>query len=311
MARSARSALGRMLQRMVGAHEVARHDDVPVDAVLDRARRHAHSRRAFLQSAGLAGTAMLTGCTGNKGQTPIDSDLRIGIIGGGIAGLTAAYRLTDLGYAPVVYEANAAHVGGRCSTDTTTFGQPAEHGGEFINTNHLAMCGLVEEMGLEVEMVFGGALDNGGSGLHLIDGEPYTADQATADWGAGVWKTFREECMRAPWVPTYADHTPGHAELDRVTVPEWLDRPLRLIIPTPRMHWVHHSQVRIETDSNYGTVLSIWDRIFRTFRLRDDPTTLQLGLDYTGEHESRNLTGMLAQPFRKIPPPVSDEPDNQ
>lgn len=96
-----------------------------------------------------------------------------------------------------------------------------------------------------------------------------------------------------------------------IRVPEWLDRPLRLIIPTPRMHWVHHSQVRIETDSNYGTVLSIWDRIFRTFRLRDDPTTLQLGLDYTGEHESRNLTGMLAQPFRKIPPPVSDEPDNQ
>ncbi|MFT4622703.1 MAG: hypothetical protein ACI8PZ_001359 [Myxococcota bacterium] len=45
-----------------------------------------------------------------------------------------------------------------------------------------------------------------------------------ADWGAGVWKTFREECLRAPWVPTYADHTPGHAVLDRVTVPEWLDR---------------------------------------------------------------------------------------
>lgn len=96
-----------------------------------------------------------------------------------------------------------------------------------------------------------------------------------------------------------------------IRVPEWLDRPLRLIIPTPRMHWVHHSDIPVETDSNYGTVLSVWDRIFRTFRLRDDPSTIQLGLDFTGDHESRDLRGMLAQPFRGVRRTGDNEQDDR
>ncbi|MDQ3624698.1 MAG: sterol desaturase family protein [Verrucomicrobiota bacterium] len=58
-----------------------------------------------------------------------------------------------------------------------------------------------------------------------------------------------------------------------------LDRWLRLFIVTPAMHKVHHSRLRPETDSNFTAFLSVWDRLFRTFRLRDDPRTIQFGLD--------------------------------
>lgn len=58
-----------------------------------------------------------------------------------------------------------------------------------------------------------------------------------------------------------------HANL---RLPLWLDRALRYVIVTPDMHRVHHSVVRAETDSNFGNALSIWDRLFRTYRQEPD-----------------------------------------
>lgn len=84
-------------------------------------------------------------------------------------------------------------------------------------------------------------------------------------------------------------------------VPARLDRVLRVLIVTPWMHWVHHSRWQPETDSNYASGLSVWDRLFGTFRLRDDPRTISLGLDgYDGER-SRTLAGMFLSPARKPP----------
>jgi sterol desaturase/sphingolipid hydroxylase (fatty acid hydroxylase superfamily) len=84
-----------------------------------------------------------------------------------------------------------------------------------------------------------------------------------------------------------------------VNIPPQLDAALRTVIPTPWMHWVHHSRLQPETDSNYGSVLSVWDRIFRTFRLREDPREITLGLDDDAEEKHwRTLPGMLLRPFR-------------
>jgi sterol desaturase/sphingolipid hydroxylase (fatty acid hydroxylase superfamily) len=83
-----------------------------------------------------------------------------------------------------------------------------------------------------------------------------------------------------------------------VRVPAALDRVLRLVIVTPWMHWVHHSEWRPETDSNFSSVLSVWDRLFGSFRLRERPGEIRLGLGMTDEHAWRTLPGMLAMPFR-------------
>ena len=55
-----------------------------------------------------------------------------------------------------------------------------------------------------------------------------------------------------------------------IALPSGIDRILRLVIVSPNMHRVHHSIKRVETDSNYSSVLSIWDRLFRSYR--DDRT---------------------------------------
>ncbi|MEX2214032.1 MAG: sterol desaturase family protein [Phycisphaeraceae bacterium] len=84
-----------------------------------------------------------------------------------------------------------------------------------------------------------------------------------------------------------------------VRMPRGLDRVLRLFIVTPWMHYVHHSRWQPETDSNYSSFLSIWDRLFGSFRLRDKPEEISLGLDGWEEGDWRSLWGMLRSPFSR------------
>lgn len=86
-----------------------------------------------------------------------------------------------------------------------------------------------------------------------------------------------------------------------IRIPRRLDRVLRIFIVTPWMHWVHHSRWRPETDSNFASGLSVWDRLFRTFRLRDDPRTIDMGLDGFDGPRSTTLSGVLLSPIRPVP----------
>jgi sterol desaturase/sphingolipid hydroxylase (fatty acid hydroxylase superfamily) len=54
-----------------------------------------------------------------------------------------------------------------------------------------------------------------------------------------------------------------------IRLPAWIDEPLSYIFVSPNMHKVHHHWQQPYTDSNYGAVLSIWDRVFGTFRKLD------------------------------------------
>lgn len=91
-----------------------------------------------------------------------------------------------------------------------------------------------------------------------------------------------------------------------ISLPPALDRALRLFIVTPHMHFVHHSRFQPETDSNYASGLSIWDRLFRSFRLRERPEEIKLGLDHWQPSQWRSLKGMLLTPFQKRPPHQPD-----
>jgi sterol desaturase/sphingolipid hydroxylase (fatty acid hydroxylase superfamily) len=63
------------------------------------------------------------------------------------------------------------------------------------------------------------------------------------------------------------------------------------------MHKVHHSRLRRETDSNYSALLSVWDRLFRSFRLRDRPKEIEFGLEEFDAPEDRTLKGLLKMPL--------------
>jgi len=81
-----------------------------------------------------------------------------------------------------------------------------------------------------------------------------------------------------------------------------LDRYLRIVFVTPHMHKVHHSRYHKETDSNYTSMLSIWDRLFGSFRLSKDLSSIQFGLKHFDNDNKQSVIGMLATPAGKNPP---------
>ena len=72
-----------------------------------------------------------------------------------------------------------------------------------------------------------------------------------------------------------------------INFPIWLDQFLRIVITTPALHRVHHSVITSETNSNFGSVFSFWDRIANTFRLRDDMSLIIYGVEISEEIDRR------------------------
>jgi sterol desaturase/sphingolipid hydroxylase (fatty acid hydroxylase superfamily) len=87
-----------------------------------------------------------------------------------------------------------------------------------------------------------------------------------------------------------------HANVSLGRYDSWL----RWLIVTPDVHKVHHSSWRPETDSNYSTIFSMWDRLAGTFRLRADPKTLQFGLPEFRDPAWQTTWGMLRTPFATL-----------
>ena len=86
----------------------------------------------------------------------------------------------------------------------------------------------------------------------------------------------------------------SHANL---RLPPALDRRLRWLMVTPRVHAVHHSAQQAQTDSNYGSVLTIWDRLFGTYADPERTAISHFGLSYFHLPKDSGLAGVLLQPF--------------
>ena len=80
-------------------------------------------------------------------------------------------------------------------------------------------------------------------------------------------------------------------------LPEKVDRIVRALIVSPNMHRVHHSRLQVETDSNFSSIFSVWDRLAGTFRLRTHPETIEFGLDGFDAAERQTVWEMLGTPF--------------
>ncbi len=84
-----------------------------------------------------------------------------------------------------------------------------------------------------------------------------------------------------------------------VNISSAADRLLRTVIPSPLMHRIHHSVIRSEHDSNYGSMLSLWDRFFGSFKLKKDIQTMTLGLQNESSPEQQRVGKLLTRPFHK------------
>jgi monoamine oxidase len=139
------------------------------------------TRRTFLRSTALLGAGLaVAACTSDRSSTRSsasiapsgigsDNEPQVVVVGAGLAGLTAAYRLNQAGISVRVFEARD-RVGGRCwSSRGWAADHVGEHGGEFIDTRHVHMLGLARELGLQVDDLWS-TWEPGTSSLTWVDG---------------------------------------------------------------------------------------------------------------------------------------------
>lgn len=90
----------------------------------------------------------------------------------------------------------------------------------------------------------------------------------------------------------------NHANM---ALPGWLDRPLRYLMVTPDMHRIHHSVIRAEHDRNFGFCLSLWDRLFGTYKVQPDAGQLgmTIGLEPWQDDRPTRLSWALRLPFER------------
>ena len=94
-------------------------------------------------------------------------------------------------------------------------------------------------------------------------------------------------------------------------LPTSLDRILSWVLVTPGMHLIHHSRWERETDSNYAPIFSFWDRLFGSFRWRERPETVSVGLDGFDAKDIHTLRGMLSTGLHSSPSQPGDVPPEE
>jgi sterol desaturase/sphingolipid hydroxylase (fatty acid hydroxylase superfamily) len=72
------------------------------------------------------------------------------------------------------------------------------------------------------------------------------------------------------------------------------------IFVSPSMHRIHHSDIRQETDSNYGTIFSIWDRLFGTLSKNVDSQKLHFGLKEFQDPKELTLPRVILMPLKHV-----------
>ena len=85
-----------------------------------------------------------------------------------------------------------------------------------------------------------------------------------------------------------------------INLPVKLDKAISYIFVSPNMHKVHHHWKQPYTDSNYGAVFSIWDRLFGTFRTMNK-SDIRYGLDqYYPDEKDEDFLYLMKKPFKKL-----------
>lgn len=79
-----------------------------------------------------------------------------------------------------------------------------------------------------------------------------------------------------------------------IRLKKYIENSLGYIFITPEIHWVHHHAIKADTDSNYGTIFSWWDPLFRT--RSKNPRELGMRIGVEGTRDKGFLT-LLARPF--------------
>jgi monoamine oxidase len=206
----------------------------PIDEILAMYQENHWTRRRFLENTSKAailatiGGSLLSSCkkdndSGFTNKKIKKADVRIGIVGGGIAGLHALHILRKSGVANItVFESNT-RTGGRIMSVPNVMGAGlvTEFGGEFIDSTHEDMLSLASEFGLTLLDTQAASETALNSQAFFFEGQHYTLTQVISEFSniAGQMQADIDSLSESI---TYNDHSADDERLDQKGISEYL-----------------------------------------------------------------------------------------
>ena len=84
-----------------------------------------------------------------------------------------------------------------------------------------------------------------------------------------------------------------------IRLPAWFEKLWLVLFVPPSMHRIHHSVVIKERNTNYGTIVSFWDRMLGTFLYNLDQSRIRIGVGAYTRAEKVRFTNLLVMPFTR------------
>lgn len=214
-----------LLRRAIATAMAAERSAMPRDEFVDAVNQQRRGRRQFLRQVGIgAGGLALAACGALPRTAPIRTDSEVVIVGAGVAGLTAAWRLRQAGVRVRIYEANT-RVGGRVYSLRDHFpdGQVIELGGELIDTSHVRIQALCREFGLELDDLLADGTGLTPETWHF-GGRTYEENDLIEALPS-LARALRRDQARLPDEADVTWRAPhGLHDLDALTMAQWLDQ---------------------------------------------------------------------------------------
>lgn len=200
-----------------------------------RSEGGAMSRRQLLRAGGAMGASLAAASFAfrlpmARANPSLPS---VAVVGAGLAGVTAAYRLAQVGIPVKLYEASN-RVGGRCWTARGfAQGQIGEHGGEFIDSRHVHLRGLAQELGLQLDDFFDAQgnppvwpcrINNTWYAQSSFDAEFETLTEAIIQEAINIGAVSGEELDDTAY--SWGTATYRAKQLDQKSMRQWMDQRL-------------------------------------------------------------------------------------
>ncbi|NES64935.1 MAG: FAD-dependent oxidoreductase, partial [Okeania sp. SIO2D1] len=280
-----KSSLMTMLRRAYGIARMSKKTGIPSDELLGMVReaqsnKFRTTRRRLLQGGlGFAG-AMAASNFFKGGQRAMAQQTPVLIVGAGIAGLTAAYRLTQAGVPVNIIEARN-RVGGRIKTMAKVAGTflSADLGGEYIDSDHAIIRSLAAELGLTEVDLFANQEGLVGTGYYF--GGRFVPEAELVADVAPVVERIEADLEAIDEFEDYTTLFPEVIELDNLSITEYLDS----IETTPLMRQIlrvtysvlYASDPDVQSSLNLIYFLGLEEGTFAPFGISDERYVIQGG----------------------------------
>jgi monoamine oxidase len=260
-----------LLRRAYKITQVSLETGIPTDEIVEIFHQKTTRRRLIYGGLGLASAISAVTWDDGGDSVAYATIPKVLVVGAGIAGLVAAYRLSQAGVPVDIVEARN-RIGGRIYTLQNALGTsiPVDLGGEFIDTNHTSLRSLAQELGLQIA-------DLSAADKNLIQGTLYfqgrkISEKEILQWFTPLVQKIKRDLAAIGKIPvTYRTHNQVASKLDNTSITQYLEE--------AQVHPLLSQRIQVAYTGLYGREAREQSSLNMLLFIGTDPKSFQISAE--------------------------------